>query len=37
MTNRLPWWGYVLILPFSLPGIVLVGWMIETTAEMLFP
>lgn len=30
----LPWWAYVLMLPLALPGIVLVGWIIETIAEM---
>lgn len=34
MTEKLPWWAYILMLPFALPGIVLVGWIIETMAEM---
>lgn len=34
MREKLPWWGYVLILPFAFPGVVFVGWIIETISEM---
>jgi len=34
MSKKLPWWAYVLMLPFALPVIVFVGWVIETIAEM---
>ena len=30
----LPWWAYVLMLPLAFPGVVAVGYVIETIAEM---
>lgn len=37
MTNALPWWAYVLMLPFAIPAIVAGGYVIETVIEMVAP
>ena len=34
MVEKMPWWGYVLMLPLALPAIVVFGFVINTVLEM---